>query len=249
MNPGLAHQHDTRILVVDDDREIRSLLAEYLEQHGLHVAQAADGGEMQARLAGQAFDLVVLDVSLPGADGLELCRALRTGSDLPVIMLTARTSPPDRIAGLESGADDYLCKPFEPRELLTRIRTVLRRSGSGEPRAADRGAPTRIRFARWVLDVDARHLVDPQGVLVLLSGTEYRLLRYFLEQPNTVLSRDHFMERLHGRDAGPFDRSVDLQVSRLRQKIEENARVPKIIRTIRHQGYILTVPVRVEYGC
>ena len=248
MNSGSAGQQGTRVLVVDDDQEIRSLLAEYLEQRGVCVAQAADGAEMQERLAGETFDLVVLDLSLPGADGLELCRALRAGSDLPVIMLTARTSPPDRIAGLESGADDYVCKPFDPQELLSRIRTVLRRTGPALPQATVRGGPTRIRFAHWVLEVDARHLVDPQGVLVLLSGSEYRLLRFFLDQPNTVLSRDHVMEYLHGRDAGPFDRSVDLQVSRLRQKIEHNTRAPRIIRTIRNEGYILTAPVQVEFG-
>lgn len=249
MNSGSAGQQGIRVLVVDDDHDIRSLLSEYLEQHGVLVAQAADGGEMQERLAAEAIDLVVLDLSLPGVDGLELCRALRAGSDLPVIMLTARTSPPDRIAGLESGADDYLCKPFDPLELLTRIRTVLRRAAPADPPVTVRGGPTRIHFAHWVLEVDARHLVDPQGVFVLLSGSEYRLLRFFLDQPNTVLSRDHVMDYLHGRDAGPFDRSVDLQVSRLRQKIERNARAPKIIRTIRNEGYILTTPVRVEYGC
>jgi two-component system, OmpR family, response regulator len=247
MHTVSVEQRSTRILIVDDDTEIRTLLAEFLEDNGLVVAQAAEGAGMQAALDAEPVDLVVLDINLPGTDGLELCRALRAGPDLPVIMLTARTSPVDRIAGLETGADDYVCKPFEPLELLSRIRSVLRRTGSAAARDGGSGIPARIHFGHWTLDVNERHLIDPQGVLVLLSGMEYRMLSLFLERPNTILSRNHVMERLHGRDSGPFDRSIDLQVSRLRQKIEVNSRDPKIIRTVRHAGYILTAPVRVVY--
>jgi two-component system, OmpR family, response regulator len=240
-------QRSTRVLIVDDDTEIRTLLAEFLEHNGLAVARAADAQGMRAVLDTELMDLVVLDINLPGINGLELCRALRADSDLPVIMLTARTSPMDRIAGLETGADDYVCKPFEPLELLSRIRSVLRRSGSATARDECGNTPARVHFGDWTLDFYARHLIDPQGVLVVLSGMEYRLLRIFLEQPNTILSRDHVMDRIHGRDSGPFDRSIDLQVSRLRQKIEVNSRDPKIIKTVRNEGYILTATVRVDY--
>ncbi len=246
-NPVAADRSAPRILIVDDDTDIRSLLSEFLEGKGLNVSQAANGTKMWDVLGAQHVDLVVLDINLPGTDGLELCRALRADSGVPVIMLTARSSPIDRVTGLETGADDYVCKPFEPLELLSRIRSVLRRATAALAPEGPGRTPVRLHFANWTLDVNARHLIDPQGVLVLLSGAEYRLLNIFLEQPNTVLTRDRVMELIHGRDAGPFDRSIDLQVSRLRQKIEDDSKYPKIIKTVRNEGYILTAPVRVDY--
>ncbi len=208
------------ILVVDDDREIRTLLSEYLAANGFRTAQAADGAAMWKALDAARIDLIVLDLMMPGEDGLQLCRTLRARSNLPVIMLTARGQPIDRIVGLEMGADDYLAKPFEPRELLARIRSVLRRT--------------------------ARHLVNAQGVIVVLSGAEFRLLKIFLEHPKRVLSRDQLLNFTQGRDADPFERSIDLQVSRVRQKLDEDARDPQLIKTVRNEGYVLTAEVKKE---
>ena len=230
------------ILIVDDDHEIRSLLAEYLENHGCRTSTAPEGQAMEQALGEGNIDLVVLDLNLPGDDGLTLCRRLRARSSLPVVMLTARGEPLDRILGLEMGADDYLPKPFEPRELLARIRSVLRRS---QGQAGAHGAPgTRaLRFAGWTLDPVGRHLVDPEGMTIMLSGAELRLLMAFLENPNRVLNRDQLLNLTHGRDIDPFDRSIDIQVSRLRQKLKDDARAPRIIKTVRNGGYVLAVPV------
>jgi two-component system OmpR family response regulator len=229
-----------RILVVDDDREIRTLLAEYLDANGFATQAVADGAAMRGALAGAGTDLVVLDLSLPGEDGLSLCRDLRAESDLPVIMLTARGTPVDRILGLEMGADDYLAKPFEPRELLARIRSVLRRArvpaGTGDART--------LRFGTWTLDLTARHLVDASGVVIGLSGAEYRLLKIFLDNPNCVLSRDRLLDLTRGREIDAFDRSIDLQVSRLRQRLGDDARSPALIKTVRSEGYVLAAAVR-----
>lgn len=235
-----------RILIVDDDDDIRTLLAEFLERNRLTAFQAPDGEVMRKILQSQPIDLVVLDLNLPSEDGLSLCRQIRANSHLPIIMLTAKSDPIDRIVGLETGADDYVCKPFEPLELLSRIRSVLRRTqqfsiGSGALE------PARIHFSDWILDVTARHLLNPQGVVISLSGAEFRLLKMFLDRPNRILSRDQMMDILHGRDADSFDRSIDLQVSRLRQKIEPDHKNPIFIKTVRSEGYILTVLVKVEY--
>jgi two-component system OmpR family response regulator len=234
-----------KILIVDDDQDIRTLLAEYLEPNGCHVTLAADGSGMWEALDAMPVDLVVLDLNLPGADGLTLCREIRIRSNVPVIMLTARTAPLDRIVGLEMGADDYVCKPFEPRELLSRIRSVLRRTQqSSHETPADHAA--RICFAGWILDLTARHLVTEDGVIVSLSGAEFRLLKIFLDHPNHILSRDQLLNLTQGRDAGPFDRSIDLQVSRLRQKLKEDSKDPRIIKTVRNEGYVLATSIRVE---
>ena len=239
-----AHEEEALILVVDDDREVRGLLADYLERNGLKALVAADGREMWRLLAAARVDLVVLDVMLPGDDGLALCRGLRARSTLPIIMLTARREAVDRILGLEMGADDYVIKPFEPRELLARIRSVLRRS------CAATGAPERpvkrIAFAGWRLDLEARHLVSDQGLVVLLSGAELRLLRAFLDHPHCVLTRDRLLDLTRGRTSEPFERSVDLQVSRLRQKLADDAYAPQIIKTVRSEGYVLAVSVTHE---
>ena len=234
-----------RILIVDDDREIRSLLAEYLDANGFRTLTAADGQAMRRTLDSSHVDLIVLDLTLPGEDGLTLCRDLRAQSSLPVVMLTARSAALDRILGLEMGADDYLPKPFEPRELLARIRSVLRRTQALPPNMEPPRARA-MRFAEWTLDLTARHLINAKGVVVALSGAEFRLLKTFLEHPNRVMNRDQLLNMTQGRDADPFDRSVDLQVSRLRQKLGEDAKSPQIIKTVRNEGYLLTVPVIIE---
>lgn len=233
------------LLIVDDDRDIRSLLADYLETHGYTALTAADGKAMWTMLDQHKVDLLVLDLNMPGEDGLTLCRNLRSKSSLPVIMLTARAEPLDRILGLEMGADDYLPKPFEPRELLARIRSVLRRThntSQGSEQTAQR-----IRFGDWVLDLVARHLISPDQRVIALSGSEYKLLNFFLNQANTVLNRDQLLNMTQGRDADPFDRSIDIQISRLRQKLGEDARSPQIIKTVRNGGYVLSVNVTFEH--
>lgn len=233
------------ILIVDDDKDISSLLAEYLEKQGCQTATAADGKAMWQLLDARQFDLIVLDLNLPGDDGLTLCRNLRARSSMPVVMLTARGEPLDRILGLEMGADDYLPKPFEPRELFARIRSVLRRTQAphqGHPQPSAQ----RARFAGWTMDFTARHLINPDGVVIALSGAEYRLLKIFIDHANRVVSRDQVLNMTQGRDADPFDRSIDLQISRLRQKLGEDARAPQIIKTVRNEGYVLTALVTRE---
>jgi two-component system OmpR family response regulator len=231
-----------QILVVDDDVEIRSLLGEYLAKNGFRVRAVKDGREMWAALEQSRTDLIVLDLMLPGDDGLELCRMLRARSDTPVIMLTAKGEETDRIVGLELGADDYLAKPFNPRELLARIKVILRRARS-LPRNLQPEEIRQIRFAGWLLDVSARHLISPQGVVTSLSGAEYRLLRIFLGHPNRVMNRDQLTELLQGRDSDPFDRSIDVQVSRLRRRLQEDAKEPTLIKTVRSEGYVLATGV------
>jgi two-component system OmpR family response regulator len=233
------------ILVVDDDAEIRGLLGEYLRKNGCRATVVAEGKAMWTALARGKVDLIVLDLMLPGEDGLELCRKLRADSDTPVIMLTARGEETDRVVGLEIGADDYLAKPFSARELLARIKSVLRRTRS-LPRNLRAEEARAIAFAGWRLDTVARHLISPDGVLTSLSGAEFRMLRIFLGHPNHVLSRDQLMVLTHGREAEPFDRSIDNQVSRLRHRLGEDPADPKIIKTVRGEGYVLAVPVEVE---
>ncbi|GAA4032937.1 response regulator [Actimicrobium antarcticum] len=235
----------TQILVVDDDREIRTLLADYLDGNGFRTFTASNGVEMRKMLDTARIDLIVLDLTLPGEDGLTLCRNLRAQSSLPVIMLTARGEPLDRILGLEMGADDYLAKPFEPRELFARIRSVLRRTNALPPNMALSEAHSML-FDDWRLDLMARHLVMQDGTVVALSGAEFRLLKVFLEHPNRVLNRDQLLELTRGRDADPFDRSVDIQISRLRQKLGDDARTPRVIKTVRNEGYVLSATVTIE---
>lgn len=238
-------EESIHILVVDDDHDIRSLLADYLHTNGYMVHVAADGSGMKQVLREQKIDLLVLDLNLPGEDGLTLCRNLRSQSSLPIVMLTARGESLDRILGLEMGADDYLAKPFEPRELLARIRSVMRRSRAivieGQPHQAQK-----IRFGDWILDLTARHLIDLAGTVVSLSGAEFRMLHIFLKHPNEVLTRDQLLNMTHGRDADPFDRSIDIQISRLRQKLGEDARAPQVIKTVRNGGYVLAVHVATD---
>lgn len=244
----MSNQQD-HVLIVDDDREIRGLLADYLEKQGLRCTTAADGREMKAALERHRVDLIVLDVMMPGEDGLTLCRNLRAAggpqANTPILMLTARGEDMDRILGLEMGADDYLPKPFVPRELYARIRAILRRARALPPNM-DAAPPANARellFAHWRLDTVNRHLIDADGTVVPLSGAEYRMLGVFLAHPQRVLSRDQLMELTQGREADVFDRSIDLLVSRLRQRLGDNAREPAIIKTVRNEGYVLACEV------
>jgi two-component system OmpR family response regulator len=230
------------ILVVDDDAEIRDLLREYLQKHGYRVTVVADGKGMQAAMTAAKPDLVVLDLMLPDEDGFSLCRSLRARSGVPVIMLTARGEETDRIVGLEMGADDYLPKPFNPRELLARIKSVLRRARS-LPDNLKPEAVASFRFAGWTLDAATRNLTAPDGVVIPLSGTEFRLLRIFLDHPNRVLTRDQLIDLMLARDAAPFDRAIDVQVSRLRHRLREDAKEPVIVKTVRGQGYVFATHV------
>lgn len=235
------------ILVVDDDREIQELLQAYLEQNGYRVTTVGEGKTMNRVLEEQRIDLVVLDLMLPGTDGLELCRNLRVKSKIPIIMLTARGDEMDRILGLEMGADDYLPKPFNPRELLARIKVVLRRSTS-LPYDQPDSAPEVISFAGWTLDPIARHLESSEGSVVPLSGAEYRLLKVFLDHPNRILNRDQLLDLTQGREADPFDRSIDVLVSRLRRRLEDDPKEPRIIKTVRGEGYIFAVQIESNGG-
>lgn len=231
------------ILIVEDDREIRSLVARYLGANNCRVATAGDGRDMDRLMARERFDLVILDLMLPGEDGLSLCRRLReTRSAVPVIMLTAMGEDTDRIVGLEMGADDYVPKPFNPRELLARIKAVLRRTqGNGETAAEHGGA--KVGFLGWTLDLATRDLHSPDGVMVALSAGEFGLLQVFVEHPRRVLSRDQLLDLARGRSAVPFDRSIDIQVSRLRRRIGDDARDPQVIKTVRGGGYLFTPEV------
>ena len=233
------------VLVVDDDAEIRSLLRDYLQKNGYRVTAVADGRAMWAAFDAAKADIVVLDVMMPGDDGLTLCRNLRARSQVPVIMLTARGEETDRIVGLEMGADDYLPKPFNPRELLARIKSILRRTRA-LPDNLQPDEARRLRFTGWALDTVTRNLQSPAGVVVALSGTEFRLLRIFLAHPNRVLTRDQLIDLLLSRDATPFDRSIDVQVSRLRHRLNDDAAQPAIIKTVRSQGYVLAAEVAAE---
>jgi two-component system OmpR family response regulator len=233
------------VLVVDDDLEIRTLLCDYLQKNGYRVTAVGDGKGMWAAFDHAQPDIIVLDVMLPGEDGLTLCRDVRSRSPIPIIMLTARGEETDRIVGLEMGADDYLPKPFNPRELLARIKSILRRTRT-LPENLQPDAARTIRFAGWTLDVATRNLLSPSGVVVALSGTEYKLLRSFLAHPNRVLNRDQLIDLMLSRDASPFDRSIDVQVSRLRHRLAEDAKEPSIIKTVRGEGYVFAAAVEVD---
>jgi len=230
------------ILVVDDSADIREPLAKYLAKKGLRVSTADGGQEMRRVMKTGAIDLVVLDIMMPGEDGLSLCRMIRETTDLPVILLTAMVEETDRVVGLEIGADDYVTKPFSPRELLARIKAVLRRSRS-LPRNAPSAESSRLRFDRWTLDTLRRELVGEDGVAVPLSTTEFRLLTVFLERARMVLSRDQLLDLTSGRSLEPFERSIDNQVSRLRKKIESDPKNPAIIKTVWGGGYVLAAEV------
>ncbi|HEY4802351.1 MAG TPA: response regulator [Paraburkholderia sp.] len=233
------------VLIVDDDRGIRELVGAYLEKNGMRVSLAANGREMRSVLESGAPDLIVLDLMMPGDDGLVLCRELRAGKfrAVPVVMLTARNEETDRIVGLEMGADDYLPKPFAVRELFARIRSVLRRTRMLPPGMEVSESAQLLAFGDWRLDTTARHLLDAEGTIVALSGAEYRLLRVFLDHPQRVLTRDQLLSLTQGRQADAFDRSIDLLVSRLRQRLRDEAREPRYIKTLRSEGYVFSAAV------
>ncbi|MDF1722384.1 MAG: response regulator [Minwuia sp.] len=238
-------QRTPHLLIIDDDREIRDLLARFLVRHELRVDTARDGRDMDAKLASGRFDLLVLDLMMPGEDGLAICRRLRgSGVKTPIIMLTALGEEADRIVGLEVGADDYLPKPFNPRELLARIRAVLRRSADmGEPDGAAQDRPRVLTFEGWQIDLAARELRDPEGTLVTLTSGEFDMLEAFAERPQQILSRDQLADLTTGRSLGPFDRSIDVALSRLRRKLGEDPKNPRMFKTVRHGGYYFACDV------
>jgi two-component system, OmpR family, response regulator len=231
----------TNLLLVDDEKALREPLADYLSRQGFGVIQAASAAEARTILRDHTPDLVLLDIMMPGEDGLSLCRHLSESRAIPTILLTARGEATDRVVGLEIGADDYVVKPFEPRELVARIRSVLRRAAKGGAAPAE---DEHFEFEGWRLDPLKRRLVDPEGALVSISSLEYRLLVAFLENPRRVLDRDRLLDLVQGREAHLFDRAVDNQVSRLRRKIEVDSRNPVLIQTVWGGGYMFTADVR-----
>jgi two-component system, OmpR family, response regulator len=230
------------LLIVDDDRAIRDLLTKFFVQHGYRVSVAADGRAMQQVLAAGRIDLIVLDVMLPGEDGLSLCRRLRADSTIPIIMLTAKGEETDRIIGLEMGADDYLPKDFNPRELLSRVRAVLRRS-TNPPAKELSTASYVLEFHGWRIVLARRQLFSPAGALVPLRSGEYDILLALVERPQRVLTRDQLLDLARGRSANVFDRSIDVQISRLRRKIEADPKEPEFIKTVRSGGYVFSAVV------
>ena len=235
--------HTPHILVVDDHSEIRKTVSSYLERNGMRASSAENAADMNTKLARAKFDLIVLDVMMPGEDGLSACRRLSKEGHTPILMLTALGDDDDRIAGLDDGADDYLAKPFNPRELIARINAILRRT-QHIPQM-DAFAGKMVRFAHLELDFDGRTLIDSDGIRTLLTSGELKLLTLLLERPRTVLNRDALLEMSTGRSAGPLDRTIDNQISRLRRKIEQDVLRPRVIATVRNGGYSLACDVEI----
>jgi two-component system OmpR family response regulator len=236
----------SHVLVVDDERDIRDPLSAYLKKHGFRVTSVPDTRTARDALVRNAIDLIVLDIMMPGEDGMVLCRDVHATSKVPIIFLTAMADAGDRISGLELGADDYMVKPFEPRELVARIRSVLRRTNMLPPKKhSGNGAAKKLAFDVWVLDLERRELLSPQSVSIPLSTADFRLLEVFIRRPNIVLTRDQLLDLTVGRAPQPFDRSIDNQVSRLRKKIELDPRRPSVIKTVRRDGYVFAAEVRV----
>lgn len=233
-----------QILIVDDDQEIRELLREYLARAGFDVLTAAEGNEMYRELAGQQPDLIILDIMMPGDDGFSLCQQIRRTSQVPIIMLTAASDEADRVIGLELGADDYIAKPFSPRELMARIKALLRRAEFRQPERESSGR--RIRFADWILDNLSQHLTNDDGSELDLTGSDFMLLSLFLQHPGQVMDRDSISDATRGRETLPMERGIDVQISRLRQKLGDNGKNPRIIKTIRGSGYMLIAEVSHE---
>jgi two-component system OmpR family response regulator len=228
----------SRIAVVEDDPEISRMMVSYMLDHGFEVSAARSGRDLDRVMSDSKIDCVILDVGLPGEDGLSICRRLRGKSSVPIIMVTGRATDTDRIVGLELGADDYLPKPFNPRELLARVRAVMRRSVPAEPAPAE--TPQTLLFEGWRLDMARRQLFAPDGTPRSLTSGEFNVLALFCQHPRKVMSRDDLLELLHGRAAAVFDRSIDVQISRLRRKIETNLKDPSFIKTVRYGGYFFT---------
>jgi len=231
------------LLIVEDEASIREPLVSYFETNRFRVKAAANAAQARILLTAHTFDLAIVDIMMPGEDGLSLCRHIRDSSTLPVIMLTARAEEIDRILGLEVGADDYVTKPFSPRELLARVKAVIRRSNSLPPRQAT-PETTSYAFGDWVLKTGERELIGPDGLSVPLSSGEYALLLVMVERPRLVLSRDQLLDLTQGREASVFDRSIDNQISRLRRKIEDDPKTPKYIKTVWGGGYSFSAEVR-----
>lgn len=236
-----APNDTSRILVVDDDSDVRFMLRRYLGRHGFDVEVAEDGAELRELVAKKPYDLVVLDLNMPGEDGISLARFLRDNHPMGIIMLTAASEVVDRIVGLEVGADDYVTKPFEPRELLARIKSVLRRLEHAAPASQPVSEDGRMSFGTCSLDTNARRLFDENGEEITITSMEYDLLKAFADHPNKVLSRDQLLNLAHNRDWEPFDRSIDIRITRLRRKIEPDPAKPQIIKTVRGAGYIYVV--------
>ncbi|WP_457588812.1 response regulator [Ensifer canadensis] len=235
-----TNSRGARILVVEDDAEIGRLLAETIGEAGMQARIAEDGVAMDALLRKQTFDLIVLDVMLPGEDGMSLCRRIRAEKTVPIIMLTSLGEEVDRIVGLEVGADDYITKPFSPREVIARIRSLLRRASYGLVRS---GVQRALRFDGWTIDPLRRQLHDPSNARIALTTTEFDLLLAFCRNPRRVVTREELLSLTHSGLAGPIERSIDVHISRLRQKIETDAREPMLLKTVRLGGYIFTAPV------
>lgn len=230
------------ILLVEDDAEIGNLVSRYLGGQQFEVVVVTDGASMDVAFASQTFDLLILDLNLPGEGGLSICRRVRAKLGLPIIIVTAQGEDVDKIVGLELGADDYVVKPFNPRELLARIRSVLRRAIASTP--SQRSVPQQLYlFAEWRIDILARQVVSPSGTKLAMTGAEFDLLVALCEHPNRVLTRDQLIDLTHGRTSGPFDRSVDVLISRLRQKMESDPKNPELIQTVRSEGYLFTPQV------
>ncbi len=230
------------ILLVDDERSIRDPLASYLQKNGYRVSSAADAATARSVLGSAAIDLAIIDIMMPGEDGLSLCRHLREAGELPIILLTARSEETDRVVGLEMGADDYVVKPFSPRELVARIKTILRRAAS-TPRPETLAHAGRYRFGDWTLNGNDWTLTGSDGVALSLSTADYRLLSTFVERPRQVLTRDQLLDLTQGREANPFDRAIDNQISRLRRKIEADPKNPTLIKTVWGGGYMFSADV------
>ena len=233
----------SHIALVEDDPEVSRMMVNSMTEHGFVVSQARNGRDLDRLLAETKIDLVILDVGLPGEDGLSICRRLRSQSTVPIIMVTGRGSDTDRIVGLELGADDYLPTPFNPRELVARVRAVMRRAAAAELMSPK--GPKAMMFDGWRLDLARRQLIDPSGTLRSLTSGEFNVLALFCQHPRQVLSRDNLLDLLHGRAAAVFDRSIDVQISRLRRKIEPKMKDPTYIKTVRYGGYFFTPSVTV----
>ncbi len=227
-----------RILVVDDDSDVRWMIRKYLEKHDFIIDAVEDGARMRAILEDHSYDLIILDVTMPGEDGLSLARFLRENYEVGIIMVTAAAEVVDRVLGLEMGADDYVTKPFEPRELLARIKSVLRRSGGPGQDVARTTAAQQVRFGNLLLDLDSHKLLTQDGEEIQITSMEFDLLKAFTDNPDRVLNRDQLLNLAHNRDWDPFDRSIDIRIARLRRKIEPDPSKPQIIKTVRGAGYI-----------
>lgn len=230
------------ILIVDDDQEITNLLSTYLSRNQFMVSTAHNGQGLMESLRVSPIDLIVLDIMMPGEDGFTLCKKIRSTSDIPIIMLTAGSDETDRIIGLELGADDYMNKPFNPRELLARIKAVLRRTE--ERNSSNETTVQKIQFGQWTLDLMQRKLTHEQGDTLALSGADFDLLQVFIQHPGQIISREALFKRLKGRELSPYDRSIDVQISRLRQKLETGHDASQLIKTVRGQGYLLSADIQ-----